>query len=65
MTLTKIRTWVGGQYEYINLDHVEAVEIDSDHYDVRMSDKSIVCAHLDDPTITALISAADSAYTGA
>ena len=58
MALTKIKVTTGG-YEYINLDAIESVEVHDDHYCISIGTVGCICAALDDPTITALIAAAN------
>jgi hypothetical protein len=62
MTLTKLAAFIPGTYEYVNLDHLVSVAADGDHYDVLLSDGTLLCIDVDDTTISGLVSAADAAY---
>jgi len=59
MVLTKIKAMTG-EYEYINLDAIESVEVHDDHYCISIGTVGCICAALDDPTINAIIAAADA-----
>lgn len=71
MNLTKVKLALfANKYVYLNLDNVVVVSIDShdghteDHYHVLLANGYTEHIALDDPTISGLISASNTAYSG-
>lgn len=63
MTLTKIKSFHTGEFDYVNLEMVLYVGvIPSDHYQLFFGDNTVLDIAIDDPTIYGLISAANTAY---
>lgn len=62
MILTKLLT-DQGNFEYVNLEQITEIDVNGTKYEVQFSDGVTIKADITDTTITALVSAADSAYT--
>lgn len=70
MSVVKVKLNVANKYAYINTDRIEEIQLESheghteDHYHLLMVSGAVVHVALDDPTITAMVNSANSAYTG-
>jgi hypothetical protein len=55
MQLTKLLTMVPGKYDYVNVEYIECVYEDDDHYDVHMVDGTVLCIALTETKISTLL----------
>lgn len=60
MTLTKIKLQ-SGEYDYFNLNNVQFVDKLETHFEVYFGSSVVMNVALDDPTISAAVSSADTA----
>jgi hypothetical protein len=58
MILTKLLSTQVGFFEYINLEHIEIVEVYDMHYCLCLDSNRMLHIAKNDPTITALVAAA-------
>lgn len=60
MTLTKLKSFVTGEFEYVNLEAVEWIDTLDDKFEIYMQSGHTMNVDLTDTTVAALIAAADA-----